>query len=189
MIDRRTTHMSWEDAASLVFKLKEDGNRLHLLFNTQLLLGLRISDCLSLRWEDLFSKHLTITEKKTGKSRKMIVTTQLQEAAKEEFSRIWKGNPKELIFLNKMGTQAISVSYVNKMLKKSFKKYGLESKQVSSHMLRKTFAYKVLEDNDFSEKAIFTISRILNHSTVATTMLYLNLNEREEGIIYESLEL
>jgi integrase len=83
----------------------------------------------------------------------------------------------------------VSVSYVNKSLKKSFAKYGIEANQVSSHMFRKSFAYKVLEDDDFSDKAIFLVSRLLNHSNINITMKYLLLHEKEELEIYKSLTL
>ncbi len=189
MKKRTTRHIKWEDATELINNMERDNNRLYLYCKIQVLLGLRIGDILKLTWEDLFNKNLTIIEGKTKKTRNMIVTPDLQESAKREFSKIWKGDKKALVFLNKYGTGAISISYVNKALKKAFKKYNIEADQVSSHALRKTFCYKILEDNDFSEKAIFLISRLLKHSNINITMKYLLLDTREEVLAYESLTI
>jgi integrase len=186
---RTTRHIPWKDLSELIEKMKADNNRLHLLATIQSLLGLRISDVLALTWKDLSSTDLTIIEGKTGKERKMIVTEGLQEAVAEEFKKNYHARTTDVIFMNKHKTGAISVSYINRALKKAFKKYDMDVDQVSTHAFRKTFCYKILEDNNFSDKAIFIISRLLNHSTISTTMLYLNLHEREENLMYESLSL
>ena len=189
MKTRTTKHMPWADLTELIEKMKSDGNKLHLLATIQSLLGLRIGDTLNLTWKQLSGGSFTIVEGKTGKSRKMFTNDTLKDAVKEEFSRNFHARTTDKIFMNKSGTGTISISYVNRSLKKAFKKYEIKSDQVSSHMFRKSFCYRVLEDNDFSDKAIFSISRMLNHANINTTMIYLNLHEREENIIYESLTL
>ena len=189
MKSRTTKHIEWEQVISLVNNLKEDNNRLHLLITIQSMLGLRISDVLSLRWKDFDTTELTITEGKTRKSRRMIVNESLRNAMKEEFERKVLNKKGDLIFLNKHKSGSISISYVNRELKKAFEKYGIECEQVSTHVFRKSFSMKILQDNDFSDKAIFTISRMLNHSSIAITMKYLLLDQRESDNIYNSLTL
>ena len=135
-------------------------------------------------------KDLVIVEQKTNKPRKIAVSKELRKSVKEEFAtHFGRIRKTELIFLNKDGSDHISISYVNKHLKKLFKKHGVEADQVSSHLLRKSFCYKVLEDNDFSDKAIFVISGMLNHANVNTTMKYLLLDKRESDKVYKSLTL
>lgn len=187
---RTTKHLPWETVIELVGKMKEDRNRLHLLVMIQALLGLRVGDALKLTWKQLSGGDFEIKEQKTGKTRKMMVNDTLRDAAKAEFDRQYgKARMTDKVFLNKHGMTHVSVSYVNKNLKKSFAKYGIEANQVSSHMFRKSFAYKVLEDDDFSDKAIFLVSRLLNHSNINITMKYLLLHEKEELEIYKSLTL
>ena len=186
---RTTKHLPWEELTELIENMKEDNNRLHLLATIQSLLGLRISDVLNLTWKDLSSDSLIITEGKTKKTRKMRVTKALQNAVDEEFSKNYYARRTDKIFMNKAGTGVISISYVNRALKKAFKKYEVDAEQVSTHLFRKSFCYKILEDNNFSDKAIFTISSMLNHSNIKTTMGYLLLHEREENLMYESLSL
>lgn len=188
MKTRITKHIDWTEMTRLVSEMKEDNNRLHLLITIQSMLGLRIGDVLSLRWRDLMSSDLLLVEKKTAKTRRMIVNPDLMGAVQNEFERSW-AKKTGYIFMNKAGTGVISISYVNRALKKAFKKYGVEADQVSSHCFRKTFAYKILEDNNFSEKAIFTISSMFNHASVGTTMKYLLLDQREADNIYKGLRL
>jgi integrase len=91
--------------------------------------------------------------------------------------------------MNKAGTGTISISYVNRSLKKAFKKHEIEADQISSHVFRKSFSYRILEKHDFSDKSIFLVSRLLNHSTIAITMKYLLLDTKEEMEAYDMLEL
>jgi integrase len=154
------------------------------------MLGLRIGDVLSLTWGQMLNNsELVITEQKTGKERKLIVNDHLMSVVREEFDKKFNRDKREYIFINKHKTSHISISYVNRSLKKAFKKYGIHADQVSSHMLRKSFSYKILEDHNFSDKAIFLVSRLLNHANINTTMRYLMLDKREEDNIYKNLTL
>jgi site-specific recombinase XerD len=117
------------------------------------------------------------------------VNDSLREIVQEEFDSVVTRKMRDLIFLNKNKDKAISISYVNRQLKSAFEKYGVKAGQISSHLFRKSFAYKVLEDNDFSEKGIFLVSRLLNHANISTTMVYLQLDVREEENAYQNLGL
>jgi integrase len=169
--------------------MKAEGNRLHLLCTIQGMLGLRVGDVLRLKWEDFSNTELLLSESKTGKQRRLIVNDGLRNAVWDEFSKKTFRKKSEYIFLNKYRTGPISVEYVNRELKKLFKKYQVEADQVSSHIFRKSFAYKILEDHDFSDKGIFLVSRLLNHSTIAMTMRYLLLDQKEADTVYENLKL
>ena len=188
--ERKTRHLEWSELQRLIKEMKADNNRLHLLCTIQAMLGLRVGDVLSLTWGDLLSNaEMRLTEQKTGKSRKLIVNESLRAAVQEEFEKGFNTKMSELIFINKHKTKAISISYVNRSLKSAFEKYGVEAEQVSSHLLRKSFSYKILTDNNFSDKAIFLVSRLLNHANINTTMKYLMLDEREEDNIYKGLTI
>ena len=190
MSKRTTKHIEWDVLSDLIRRMREDNNRLHLLCTIQAMLGLRVGDVLSLTWRQLLSNtDLIITESKTGKIRKLIVNKSLRDAVQLEFDKKFNRDRRELIFLNKHKTSSISISYVNRELKKAFRSYGLEADQISSHMLRKSFSSKILEDNDFSDKAIFLVSRLLNHANLNTTMRYLQLDEREADNIYKGLTI
>jgi integrase len=117
------------------------------------------------------------------------VNDTLRSIVDEEFGIKTYRKSSNPIFLNRYGTGTISTEYVNRALKKAFKEYGYEADQVSTHMFRKSFAYKILEQNNFSDKAIFLVSRMLNHSNINITMKYLLLDQKEAKENYELLTL
>ena len=184
---RTTKHILWTEMTRLVSEMKADGNRLHLLITIQSMLGLRIGDVLSLRWKDFDGEHLTIKEQKTSKDRRVILNDSLRNAVQSEFKFAFKKN--DLIFVNKLGAGSIGIGYVNRQLKKAFKKYEIEADQVSSHIFRKSFAMKVLEDNDYSDKGMFLVMRLLNHTSLNTTLRYLLLDKQEESNAYLNLTI
>jgi integrase len=187
---RTTKHIDWTELQRLVKAMKEDGDRYHLLIVLQSLTGLRIGDVLRITWRDILSNtELSVKEQKTGKTKRIAISDALRDAVQEEYDRFSYRIDSEPIFMNKRRTKAVSVSYVNRKLKSSFKKHNVEAEQVSSHVFRKTFSYKILEDNNFSHEAIFKVSRLLNHANINTTMIYLNLHEREADNIYRGLKI
>ena len=74
--------MDWDEAMDLVRNLYRDGNyTMSLLVATGCFTGLRVSDILSLRYSDLFSREFEIIEKKTRKRRTIRVNADLREHA------------------------------------------------------------------------------------------------------------
>ena len=64
-------YLVWSDAMNLIRKLAKDENyKMSLLIALGCFTGLRISDILALRWEQILNaEEFTITEKKTGTRR------------------------------------------------------------------------------------------------------------------------
>lgn len=64
-------YMEWDEMTNLVRKLARDGEyKMSLLISIGSFWGLRISDILLLRWNQILNvEEFTIQEKKTGKSR------------------------------------------------------------------------------------------------------------------------
>lgn len=190
MKNRTTKHLEWSELQRLIKEMKRDKDRLHLLVTIQSLTGLRVGDVLRITWSDiLHNTELSIIEQKTGKSKRIAISDVLRNAVQEEYNRFSFRLDSEPIFMNKRRTGVISISYINRKLKAALKKYGIKADQVSSHMLRKSFCYKILEDNNFSHEAIFKVSRLLNHANITTTMKYLLLHEKEADDIYKGLTI
>ena len=74
-----TSSLNWDDFRSLISKLERDGDYKYcLLIATGVFLGLRISDLLQLRFSQFENSDiLTIQEKKTGKTRRIKINTDL----------------------------------------------------------------------------------------------------------------
>lgn len=187
---RATKHIKWPELQRLVRAMKDEGDRYHLLVTIQSLTGLRIGDVLSITWGDvLHNTELSIIEQKTKKKKVIAISDTLRDAVQDEYNRYSLRIDSEPIFMNRHRTGAVSISYVNRKLKSALKKHGVKADQVSSHMLRKAFAYKVLEDHNFSHEGIFKVSRLLNHANINTTMVYLNLHQKEADDIYKGLKI
>lgn len=71
----------WSDAMNLIRKLAKDNNyKISLLVALGCFTGLRISDILALRWNQILGvSEFTIIEKKTGKKRMLRLNPQLQK--------------------------------------------------------------------------------------------------------------
>jgi integrase len=168
-----------EDIQAMIDKL--DKHHSHSLFSDIVELGvnvgLRIADLLSIEMEDerldLDRGLFTLTESKTGKEQ---ITTFPQHALKSIIERRKALYPNHRYLFQspsnraKKECQPVSVRSVNRALQEASKSLGLEG-SYSSHSLRKGMATRLhLEGVE-----IEMISKILNHSSVSTTLIYLDI--------------
>mgnify|MGYP003309142040 CR=1 FL=1 len=87
----------------LVRRLFKDGNyRLSLLIACGCFFGLRISDLLSLTWEQILGESFSINEKKTGKHREIKVNAGVRDHIRDCFAALKVKDSKEKCFLNKI---------------------------------------------------------------------------------------
>lgn len=183
-------YLPWYTMLNLVRRLYKDGNyRMSLLIACGSFFGLRISDLLTLTWEQILGESFSLIEKKTGKHREIKVNAGVQEHIKECYRALGAPAPKEKCFLNKFGG-VISIQRVNVVLKEIKVKYGLVGvKNFSTHSLRKTFGRKVVEmAGENSEMALIKLAELFNHSNTAITRRYLGLRQQELREVYDSLD-
>ena len=187
----KSDYIEWNTAQSLIQKLERDGDwKFALLFAIGTFTGLRISDLLALKWNDLLDQDtLQVIEKKTKKDRKISLNPQLKEIIARIYSKQSGINPDELVFLNRWKNGAITRQYVNNKLKRIAIKYkiGKDPSAIKSHSLRKSFGRRVFENNDNSERALILLSDILNHSSIKTTKIYLGIRDKEIEDVYVNL--
>jgi integrase len=191
--------MNWDQFQNLISRMafdldklpvnrKKSHARLMLLIAVGCYCGLRAGDILSLTWEQVtFTDILIIAEQKTSKTRSITINAELKNIINRVKAIIQPLSGGELIFLNADGTGTLSIQYINRTLKKIFIKYGIKSKSVSSHTLRKTFGLRVFEKNYKSEEALITLSEIFNHSSTAITRRYIGLQAEKIQNIYLTL--
>ena len=179
----------WSDAMNLIRKLAKDGNyKMSLLIALGCFTGLRISDILALRWNQiLYAEEFTIIEKKTGKQRTLRLNPQLQKHIQECYGQIKPIGIKAPILVSQKGT-VFTVQAINRILKVIKKKYRLKIKNFSCHSLRKTFGRQVYTMNDNNaELALVKLMELFNHSNVAITKRYLGLRQEEILQTYDCL--
>ncbi len=182
-------YLVWSDAMNLIRKLAKDENyKMSLLIALGCFTGLRISDILALRWEQILStEEFTIIEKKTGKKRVLRLNPQLQQHVRECYEQIKPISVKSPILVSQKGT-IFTIQRINVILKEIKKKYRLKVKNFSCHSLRKTFGRQVYNMNsENSELALVKLMELFNHSSIAITKRYLGLRQEEILETYDVL--
>jgi len=165
-------------------------NKMSLLICVGIFTGLRISDILKLEWPYIYGHDfLELTEKKTGKLRKIKINPSLKESVIRNYEIL---NPKKkegLIFLNRFGKKPISVQYINRNLKKIVRDYKVvkDPSSIKSHSWRKSFGRRIFENNDNSEKSLILLGEMFNHSNISTTKIYLGIRDKEIQDVYDNL--
>ncbi|KQC33423.1 hypothetical protein AAU57_08910 [Nonlabens sp. YIK11] len=142
-------------------------------------LGLRIDDLLHLTYDQLKKDSITIQEKKTKKKRTLTINDAIKDALsyfKDEIAYEGGGN----VFVSQKGS-VYSSQHVNRLLKKYF------NKDTTSHSLRKSFGRRVWSNDGESERSLIMLSQIFNHSSTATTRIYLGIQQEEIDDIYLNL--
>lgn len=182
-------YLNWNEAMNLIRTLSKDGNyKMSLLIAIGCFWGLRISDILSLCWNQILDvDEFTITEKKTGKNRTIRINPQLKRHITDCYKQINPIGVKSPILISQKGT-AYSIQRINVVLKDVKSKYKLSVNNFSCHSLRKTFGRQVYNNNsDNAELALIKLMELFNHSSVSITKRYLGLRQDELLSTYECL--
>ena len=179
----------WDEAMNLIRKLAKDGNyKMSLLIALGCFTGLRISDILSLRWNQILdTDEFTIIEHKTKKKRTIRVNLQLKKHIRDCYEHIQPVGINAPILISQKGT-VFSIQRINGVLKEIKRKYRLQIGNFSCHSLRKTFGRQVYNMNsDSSELALVKLMELFNHSSVSITKRYLGLRQEELLNTYDCL--
>lgn len=150
--------------------------------------GLRISDILSLKWEQVYNKdEFELVEKKTNKKRIVKINTQLKRHILDCYEKINPRKHDEFIFTSQKGS-VYSIQRINVILKDLKTKYNLKIKNFSSHSLRKSFGREIFNRSaENAELAIVKLSQLFNHSNPAITRRYLGISQKELLDTYDVL--
>lgn len=151
--------------------------------------ALRTSDLLKLKWTDVYDEkrrvfhtHMTIVEKKTGKTKTIALNKQVLQAL-----RLYLPHRRgDFIFASSRGNaNAISRVQARRIIRTAAMAVGLHGK-ISCHSLRKTWGYHA-----WTSKAVspVVIMHIYNHSDYAVTRRYLGVDQDALDRAYLGMEL
>lgn len=159
--------------------LKERNLRDYAMFVVGINIALRISDLLSLTWQDVATGTIDIEEGKTKKPR----TIKLNKAALKALQELQDSldNPTGHIFASREGGP-ITRQQANSILKNAAKAVGIKE-NIGTHSLRKTWGYHAWKKG-FNPALIM---ETLNHSNLSVTKRYLGIRQDEINGLYESL--
>lgn len=182
-------YLQWGEAINLIRSLSKDRDyKMSLLIAIGCFLGLRISDILSLRWNQILNvDEFSIIEHKTGKQRTIRINQQLKRHITNCYKQINPIGINAPILVSQKGT-VYTIQRINIILKEIKAKYKLSVKNFSCHSLRKTFGRQVYNQNsDNAELALVKLMELFNHSNVAITKRYLGLRQEELLNTYDCL--
>jgi integrase len=175
----RSDYIPWDIAMEKVMSIKDSNPVMASVIAFGINTGLRIGDLLSIRVEDIENGTLLLKEKKTKKHRKVVMNDWLVS-----FMRSRSLSNRSGYAFSRNGHAPVTVQSVNRTLKTLFG--GLDV-NVSSHSLRKTFGRRVMEQSNYSDAALMKLCELFNHSSPATTRIYLGLRQEELDEVYMNL--
>lgn len=176
---------SLKDIRKIKRKLK-DSSRDLLLFTMGINNGLRVSDILALKVEDVIDldpgETLKIKEKKTGKRNVLMINKEVHKILSSYLEEI-KLDDTDFLFKSRKGeNNPLSTSYTNQLMKKWTK--GMKG-NFGSHTLRKTFGY--VQRVQFGVGFDILCKRF-GHSSPAITLRYLGIEDKEvNGILLNEI--
>lgn len=137
------------------------------VLQTMLQTGLRVSDVLALRREQI-KPQFYVTERKTGKPKRVNLPDWMVEKL--------RGNGVGFCFPGRFPGTHQTRQAVWKDLKRACKAYRLPQ-NAGTHSMRKVYAVRLLERYGDIER----VKRALNHSSVMVTLLYAMADKRLEA--------
>ena len=148
--------------------------------------ALRISDILSILCDDIYDfekgkvrKFITITEKKTKKSKTIALNKHVIKALKLHMPQAEQGKP---LIINRRTDKAISRIQAYRLIRVAAEALNF-TQRVSCHSLRKTFGYHAWQ----AGISPAVIMEIYNHSSLNTTRRYLGVSQDDKNAVYLGL--
>lgn len=130
-----------------------------IVMRAALTTGLRISDVLALRTEQL-KPHFWVTERKTGKRRQVGLPEPLLSDIKKQAGTVWA-------FPGRSGEKPRTRQAVWKDVKRAAKAFRIPQ-NVGPHSARKVYAVELMQKYGDIDR----VKKALNHSNTATTLIY-----------------
>jgi site-specific recombinase XerD len=152
------------------------------IFKTMYSAGLRVSEVANLKISDIEGKNMRIKvrEGKGDKDRYTLLGATNYEILKE-YWLVYR--PKEYLFPGKEIGKAITVRLIQKVFQEALKKAGI-NKSATVHSLRHSFATHLLE----AGTDIYYIQKLLGHSSVKTTTIYIHVSQSKTLDVKSPLE-
>ena len=150
--------------------LAQNGTRDLLLFVMGINSGLRISDLLPLTKKDVTTGTVTITETKTGKTKKFPLNEAIKNILNPYISIL---NDNDLLFPSRNGNnKSLTRQQAYNIINRACRKAGVTD-NIGTHTLRKTFGYHHYQQY----KDVAILQTILNHSAPSITLKYIGINQ------------
>lgn len=136
------------------------------LIMTILSSGLRASEILNLKSDDLYRRSLIVSRGKGGKPRVTFIDPLTEKSIREYHHK--REMDSVFVFTNSFG-KPLSRQYLSRMISETALRAGIK-KRVSAHTLRHSFATNMLRKG----ARIEDVQPLMGHSNISTTRLYMH---------------
>ena len=167
--------------------LKSRGTRDFMIFYTGINSGMRISDILKLKYDDVrnadrtMKQYIIVIEKKTNKVKKFPLCNGLLVEMEKYTRNMTQG---EYLFKSRNGiNKPITVTQAYRIMEIAAFITGLDN--IGTHTMRKTFGYWHYQQ--FHDVAL--LQTIFNHSSPSITLRYIGISQDEIDKSYEKFSL
>lgn len=156
--------------------LKEKSERNYIMYLIGIYSGLRISDILNLKLQDIayidnrIKNNINIREKKTGKQRSFQINPYLKKELKKYIDSLSLDNEDYIIYSRVPG-KPLSRQMAYYILNDVGARFGLDS--FGCHTLRKTMGMHFYRQT----KDIVTLQKIFNHADPSVTLRYIGIDQ------------
>lgn len=173
----------------------------NLLFTMGINVGLRCGD---LRWTRLcgvmtedgtaYRDECFVVEEKTGKLRRFYINDEVKAALTLYLQHVGTISMNDLLFKgignrSKNSDKPMDVKSIERLLKQVINDECGIDVHASTHCLRKTFAYHMIQNAPDRARAIEFLQKLFGHSSPAITLRYAGITEDEERDAYKTLNL
>ena len=156
--------LSEEEQSALINSAKNLRDK--ALIMTILSSGLRASEILNLKEDDLYRRSLIVSRGKGGKPRVTFIDPLTEKSIREYHHK--REVDSVFVFTNSFG-KPLSRQYLSRMISETALRAGIK-KRVSAHTLRHSFATNMLRKG----ARIEDVQPLMGHSNISTTRLYMH---------------
>lgn len=165
-----------EDIQAIKQFLKCQSFRDYLLFVMGINTGLRISELLCLRWEDVLEDDGEVKEFLQLPNLPPIYLNQQVQSSISEYLNNESPNQEHFIFQSKKLSGPISRQQAYRIINRAAKEVGIPDK-IGTHTLRKTYGYHAFNKGI----AISLLQKIFNHTSSSETLRYLGISKCKDS--------
>ena len=200
----KSVYLSVDEVRALLRSIPRNtvvGLRDYALIVTYLYTGRRSSEVRTLRWGDIRQEGGRVWYDWKGKGKKrtdelplpaynaivayLEAAGRLEGMGEEDFIfTALSGVATRLPGVEEVGSRPLSSSFVNRVVKKGARRAGLKWKRIHTHTLRHTAAMLRYDLSGDVKK----LKDFLNHSSLATTQIYLDHNEKRTDTLWAQVE-
>jgi integrase len=151
--------------------------------------GYRYSDVQSLVWKEILGRdNMGRTERKTGKSRRIVFSESVADKIEELYTLLGGPNRDSAVIENPKTNKPYTIKHINQKLKVFRVKYRLKIGNFSTHTFRKTFGRRLYDESENKSEALLLLNKIFKHSSIEVTKTYIGLTQDEINDVFLSIK-